>query len=41
MDKDGKFFHPVIVRVGMSVHHSVQCVHIDTLMDERLESNVS
>lgn len=34
--RKGKVFKPNIVRVGLSVHHSVQSVALDTLVDKRL-----
>lgn len=36
MDKDGKNFAPNIVRAGVNVHHSVECVSLDTLVTQRL-----
>lgn len=36
VDKHGAAFTPSVVRVGVSIHHSVQSVALDTLVDLRL-----
>jgi hypothetical protein len=35
-DQDGRVFTPNVVRVGVSIHHSVQSVALDTLVAQRL-----
>ncbi|PRW45131.1 putative helicase MAGATAMA 3 [Chlorella sorokiniana] len=35
-DQDGRVFTPNVVRVGVSIHHSVQSVALDTLVEHRL-----
>ncbi|KAL4448164.1 hypothetical protein ABPG75_005383 [Micractinium tetrahymenae] len=40
-DQDGRVFTPNVVRVGVSIHHSVQSVALDTLVDHRLGGDAS
>ena len=35
-DQEGRMFTPNVVRVGVNIHHSVQSVALDTLVDHRL-----
>lgn len=39
LDRNGKLFHPFIVRVGVqsSVHPAIQKIYLDTLLEERLK----
>lgn len=36
VDASGATYSPTVVRVGVNVHHSVNSVHIDTLVSQRL-----
>lgn len=36
LDKDGNIFTPNIVRIGVNIHHSVQSVALDNLVQHRL-----
>ena len=40
LDKDGHVFTPNIVRVGVNIHHSVQSVALDNLVQVRLNKGV-
>ncbi|KAK9812831.1 hypothetical protein WJX72_004417 [[Myrmecia] bisecta] len=39
MNKQGQVYPPSIVRVGLSVHHSVQSVALDTLVEAKLQTS--
>ena len=36
MSKNGTLYHPTVVRVGVHIHHSVQSVSLDALIDQKL-----
>ena len=38
LNREGKSYHPQIVRVGVNVHHSVQSISMDSLVNQRLQS---
>lgn len=40
-DQEGHVFTPNVVRVGVSIHHSVQSVALDTLVEHRLGGDAS